>query len=117
MKHKTKATLDEINYQTNAELHKFKKNVPKAKKSLMKKFNHKARQLARKVLGKYFYSSSSSSKKKSDSTALSPVGNTHDRQAITSLGYLATSATVMIFELILLAVQGTPSLYGPDILT
>ena len=117
VKHKTKATLDEINYQTNAELHKFKKNVPKAKKSLMKKFNHKARQLARKVLGKYFYSSSSSSKKKSDSTALSPVGNTHDRQAITSLGYLATSATVMIFELILLAVQGTPSLYGPDILT
>ena len=108
VKQKTKQTLEDLNYQVNLKAHqhigKVKAKLPA---DLIARLGAKARKWARSLLGKYM----PALRRENTSSASVPGAHT-ERQDVGTLGLLLTSATAMTVELIVLAIQGTPALFG-----
>ena len=107
VKQKTRQTLDDLNYQVRLKAYQqIGKVKTKRPVDLIARLDAKARTWARSLLGKYIPFLSR------EDPAPGLTKDTTERQDIGSIGLLLTSATAMTVELIMLAIQGTPALYG-----
>ena len=108
VKQKTKQTLEDLNYQVNLKAHQhIGKGKAKLPADLIARLGAKARKWARSLLGKYM-----PALRRENTSSASVTGAHTERQDVGTLGLLLTSATAMTVELIVLAIQGTPALFG-----